>query len=331
MQDVIPVFHFDTAGLPAGSELEAWASILPWFDVGRSGEAGGFNVLASAWLLDGMVLSVTRMPPVWLERSAALIAADGRIDYCAVVGNAPWSFQLDGRPPTRVEPNEVCVLDNSRWFRVETTGGEYVILNLPRPMLAATLKEAVHGALFGSTLAMVFGDFMTGLRSRLPTLTHAQSPAVARALRDLLVACLVAGAEAYPSKGGDTVLQRAGRFIDNHLAEALTVSEVARAMGVSRSRLYRIFAEAGGVERFIVRRRLSRARALLTRGTGRRPGVAEVALATGFASATHFSRVFKAEYGITPAAARSLQSPQPLPPAASENVDRFKSWFAPSS
>ena len=327
MHDIIPGFHFDTADLPAGTELAAWAAILPWFEVGQLDSVIEFGILADAWLLDSLVFSVTRMPPVWLERSSALIVADGRVDYSLIVATAPWFVNTGSTRVTLVEPGAVCVLDNSLPFRVENAGGEFIILNLPRPMLVdGRLPRALHGALFRNTLALVFGDFLRGLRPRLPNLAQSQTRVVARALRDLLVACLAAGAEpCWATQDESGVLHRARHYIDSNLASALTVAEVARAMGVSRSRLYRIFSEAGGVERFIMRRRLHRARAMLAHGIGPRPGIAEVAHATGFASTTHFSRTFKAEFAMTPTGARAM--PAAPPSVSSHDARRFKSWF----
>ena len=328
MADLVPLFEFDTTGLEHDAKLAAWARILPWFEVGRLDDVGDFDLHGDAWLLDGAVISVTRMPPVWLTRSAAKIAGDSRADFAIIVADAPWRMRIEKDRGRLIEPSQVCVLDNSRPFRVEASPGEYTIFNLPRPMLRSDrLPPALHGAVLHHTLSLVFADFISGLRSRLTTLTTAQAPALRRALRDLLVSCLIAGAETAQSRASDgSPLERAGWYIDSHLASALTVNDIASALGVSRSTLYRIFNEAGGVERFILKRRLARARALLTSDPGRRPRVREVAFATGFASATHFSRVFKAEFGVTPAAAR-LSRPQASMPAPPDAIARFVSWF----
>jgi transcriptional regulator GlxA family with amidase domain len=52
--------------------------------------------------------------------------------------------------------------------------------------------------------------------------------------------------------------------------------------------------------------RLDRARALLSRRDGRRVIVAEVAFRHGFASAAHFSRLFRARFGYPPTEAPTL-------------------------
>jgi len=330
MTEIVPRFTFDTEGLPPASRLAAWASLLPWFEVGAVRPEEDFHVRAEAWLIGAMVLSVTAMPAVWLARTQALIIADGRLDYAVIAGAAPWTLRLGDAPPSVVEPGSICVLDNTQPFRVEHGGGEFTILNIPRPMLShPRLPPDLHGALLRHTLALILGDFMLGLRARLTTLGAAEAPAVEKALADLLVSCLVAGAQMPAATTGDaSLLQQTGRFIDRNLADALTVADVARAMGVSRSRLYRIFEPVGGVQRFILRRRLHSARVMLLQPSDRPLGIAEVAHATGFASATHFSRLFKARFGVSPSQARrddTLWAEDQ--PHESADARRFQSWF----
>lgn len=96
---------------------------------------------------------------------------------------------------------------------------------------------------------------------------------------------------------------RAMRFIDDHLANPLVVPALAAELGVSRVRLARLFADDGGVARYVRRRRLARARDRLADPDETRP-IACVVAECGFASAAHFSRAFRAAFGQTPREAR---------------------------
>lgn len=332
MDDKAPSIRFDTAAMPVEDRLKAWSAMIPSFEIGRLDEASDFCVSADAWLLGPMTLSVTLVPRVWLARPQRLIDADGRMDYSVVIADVPWSGQIGDGETVVVEAGAVCVLDHAQPFRVQTMGGKFTILDISRGLLDdPSLPPDLHGQLLRNTLAMVFGDFMVGLHERLPSLTVAQAPSLTKALRDLLVACLASGGEPLGAALGDSAIRnRAGRYIDDNLSAALTVADVARAVGVSRSRLYRLFAEAGGVERFMMRRRLHRARAMLAQAGSEQALVADVAYATGFASTSHFSRAFKAQFGMAPSRARGLRRHGAAAEALGDGSDearRFRAWL----
>jgi AraC-like DNA-binding protein len=94
------------------------------------------------------------------------------------------------------------------------------------------------------------------------------------------------------------VRERITRFIEQNLgSNELTPRMICRHIGVSRTQLYRLFADSSGVARYIRTRRLLKARATLISSAD---GVANVAHACGFSSHAHFSRVFKRHFGYTP-------------------------------
>lgn len=119
-----------------------------------------------------------------------------------------------------------------------------------------------------------------------------------------------------PERGGSLPrsgmysLLRAKALIEKNLDNSLLDSEfVARAIGLSSRQLNRIFEKEGSsVSRFIWNRRLERAREDLVAPALRQMQVAEIAFRWGFASAAHFSRVYRQRYGLPPAAHRALNS-----------------------
>ncbi len=99
--------------------------------------------------------------------------------------------------------------------------------------------------------------------------------------------------------GGRTELaEEVRRYIDTHLV-TVDLATLIRRFGLSRRPLYRLFAETGGVESFIRERRLAHARRVLA-VLSRRPKLARLAHACGFADPQVFSRAFKRQYGLSP-------------------------------
>lgn len=101
-------------------------------------------------------------------------------------------------------------------------------------------------------------------------------------------------------------LERARHLLDAGRTRVVRSSELEATTGLSRFELARQFRLAFGTSphRYLLMRRLAAAREAMHRG---RP-LAEVADEVGFADQAHFTRVFKAASGLTPARYRALRA-----------------------
>jgi AraC family transcriptional regulator len=121
--------------------------------------------------------------------------------------------------------------------------------------------------------------------------------------------------------------QKALWFIESHLADALTLDEIAGIAGVSRFHLVRAFGAATGfsVMRYVRARRLTEAARALARGA---PDILELALDADYGSHEAFTRAFRDHFGVTPEAVRSstcldhlkLQEPIQMDSTAKDNL-----------
>lgn len=91
----------------------------------------------------------------------------------------------------------------------------------------------------------------------------------------------------------------AAEHIVAHLAEPLTVTELARLVNLSTSAFSRQFREVTGRSpyQYVKEQRMLRARDLLAQ---RGPGVADVARHVGYPSLSHFIKEFRNRFGCTP-------------------------------
>ena len=89
------------------------------------------------------------------------------------------------------------------------------------------------------------------------------------------------------------------RLMQQHIEDPLPVDDLARLISVTRRQLERLFnAHLGDTpSRFYAQVRLERARELL-RETDM--GILAVGVACGFASASHFSRAYRLQFGVSP-------------------------------
>jgi AraC family transcriptional regulator len=99
-------------------------------------------------------------------------------------------------------------------------------------------------------------------------------------------------------------IERALRFIAEHLDEPLSVAEVARAARMSEFHFHRVFhAEVGEpIGRFVTRKRLELA--ALRLAYERDKTVTEIALSSGYSSTSNFSKAFSLYFGASPSDVR---------------------------
>jgi transcriptional regulator GlxA family with amidase domain len=102
------------------------------------------------------------------------------------------------------------------------------------------------------------------------------------------------------------MLRRIVEYIDAHLDSELSIAVLADNLGISRSRFSRSFRHSVGLtpHSYVMGRRLLRAQQLLARTDLH---LVEIALTTGFADQSHFSRRFHQFMGLPPREFRAQQ------------------------
>ncbi|RFC65885.1 GlxA family transcriptional regulator [Mesorhizobium denitrificans] len=100
--------------------------------------------------------------------------------------------------------------------------------------------------------------------------------------------------------------------MEDNLIEPLDVEQLAAAVKLSRRQIERLFQSEMGSSpaRYYMKLRLERARLLLLQTT---IPIVEVAVASGFVSASHFSKCYREVYDCSPHATRNLKVVTPAP------------------
>ena len=133
---------------------------------------------------------------------------------------------------------------------------------------------------------------------------------MASALLDHAVLSQVGLRDGLQLKGGLAAYQRRQLIdsIEHQLAEPLSIGQLAGQCALSPYHFARMFRQSFGVppHQYLLARRLARARHLLRNST---LAVGDVALACGFASASHFANRFKQSLGGTPGEYRAVFKP----------------------
>lgn len=133
--------------------------------------------------------------------------------------------------------------------------------------------------------------------------SHASTKEIGETLKSLITGVLrqLVGRKIDRNAMHIAIEQAARMYIlDNIRKPNLSAAEISHAIGVSRSSLYRLFEEDGGVQKHISTTRLVLAHASLASELGGRGQVGQVAAEFCFADQFAFSKAFRREFGVSP-------------------------------
>ena len=165
----------------------------------------------------------------------------------------------------------------------------------------------------------VFARWLTDLNARADEFTPADIPTLTSVTLDLLASviarCLEAEEALSPETRRTALRAQISAFVEQHLADPnLTPQTIADAHHISLRHLQQLLAEDDtSPAAWIRHRRLERCRLDLTNPRLHTRPIQAIAERWGFTNPTHFSRLFRATYGIPPRDYRHL------PPKACAN------------
>jgi len=319
VDQVLPIAQFATDSLEPRQRFDAWRNLVSTvFEATPPDDLSGLDYPAHATSVHfGSVFVVSvAAASQHFTRSQRLIAAEGLDHYLIQVYRHGVCDGTYGEVQNTVHPGDIKVIDLARPFNTFNTQFDNITLTIPRPALAPLLDRpaAMHGTVLGrnTPLGRVVASHLRELSANAASLTPTEGAAVAAATVRLVAACLGANPrardETMPYKAA-AIGQAVRDFIDQHLASPLLEPDtLTQRFHMSRTQLYRLFAEEGGVAAYIQARRLQRCFLTLSHPGHARRGIGEIALGCGFASEAHFSRAFRRAFGITPSEARAAAS-----------------------
>lgn len=308
----IPHFEFSTDDVARADQFDAWrhnfATMLDLTPTGNSPEA-----------IDGRQV-------IWdLGCLAFTSISTGALNFAGLPGHVRgdaldhWMMTLflDGGASTIAGQRSfdggagtVQLHSLGQPFDGHVTDSHMLMLLIPRDFFqehSGALSLAEFSTLSGG-MGSLLADYIIGLAKRLPTLTIADLPGVAAATRAMILACITPSPDHLDEARApisNMLLERARQYINANLYNpSLDNDMLCRALGISRTRLYRLFEPSGGVMRYILHRRLVDAHSKLADPTETRR-IFEIAEQRGFNDGAEFSRAFRREFGYSPSEVRS--------------------------
>ena len=309
-----------TRHLPEQNQFPAWRELAaPYVDIFPADVTQpGFIADQVTWDLGSVAFMRCRNPAMVYARTAHHLRANP-VDHWFLTFARSGANDKSGTGANwgGIGSSRLLSVSSMRdTFQGSTTKLDALMLFLPRDFCrdAAATLDAVVNTRLTSGLGQLLADYMVDLERRLPMLTESELPSLLAATRAMVLACIMPDPDRLMEAQRPieaTLLERAKQLIqENLLSPALGADELCRQLGVSRSRLYRLFEPLGGVVRYIRCRRLLDAHVALCDANDDRR-IADIAAERGFVDAAEFSRAFKREFGYRPRDARNDAVPRP--------------------
>lgn len=307
----LSAFELVTSDLPAGDQFAAWRdSFAPMVNFDEPEDlAVGFEGKQIVWDLGKLAFARIQTDALSFTSLPAHIRRDP-LDHWTL------TLLLHGSMFTRTplkafagEAGRIQIHSLGRSFSGHVSDSEMLMLFVPRDLYRdmVGVLDAAEFSTLDAGMGRLFADYMISLAKRLSTLDEADLPGLVEATRAMILACVAPCSdhvEAAREPLTTMLLERARRCVQSKLYDpAFDAETLRRELGISRTRLYRLFEPSGGVKRYIQHRRLLDAHSALADPNDHRR-IFEIADERGFADGAEFSRAFKREFGYSPSDVR---------------------------
>jgi len=217
-----------------------------------------------------------------------------------------------------VQCGQTCILTERDWTLIDTKQPlgytitspdiEAFVIMLPRPSDAAIAALCERGVAHRSNgragLSRVLHAMVDESFDEMRRLPGSSGRKLGAAITTMAWDALREEIETPPAIGRrDDLPMRVKAYIEAKLADPeLSVEQIAHACSISVRALHRHFAEdpAGSVSRYLWQRRLIRCAEALRDPSLAHLSITDVCFSYGFSSSSHFSRLFKDQFGDSP-------------------------------
>lgn len=284
----------------ATADPVAWRAFAsPLYEVHPLPPAASFFGEAAMRRHGELLLCEAAHTPLRIDRDPHAYPADAGAVLLVEMLSRGTARGLAADTPTRADRRTVRIVDLSRRYRAVTGAVASYSALVPHGLVG--YDPARHPAALDCSRHSQAGRLIAlGLEVLVqasPRRGERVDPTVVAFLK--VVRALVEAGPARQAAADETATVRA--HIAAHLDEpALGVESVCAALGLSRSKLYRLLAGDGGVAAYIRDQRLERCFDALIQAPAGRGQVRRVAARWGFDDPGNFHRSFHARFGLSP-------------------------------
>lgn len=303
---------FDTRGLDPCDQVDFWQGVSPnAYSVRLQRRSQALSAKATLWPLTNAMITRFAGRAHRIERRADSSSQFLKLRVYTAGGGRIASNGKDWR----LQPGRVYLIDHSRPWAADYSEHDQVSVFIPHalvgydpatfaPVVSLPPKTPEARVLLGALDA-----FIAGLDDSTREAADEESLRLC-ALLDAILKNGLHGSNSREIERARTTALR--RYAETHANDPhLDAATLARRFGVSRATVYRAFVADGGVQRFLIGRKLDRAFETLSRRGRERGLITRLADDMGFCSKAHFSDAFLDRFGMRPSAVCGLEAREP--------------------
>lgn len=290
--------------------FNAWKkalSLLVDCSIPDDADPASFDFHGCAWQLPGAFVHVNGCSAMAMSRTQQVIderPTPHMVLFMVLEGRVTSNY--DGLIQEH-EPGDIVVVDYSLPYESETSGFEAIALTFDKASVQTELQNNAHGLVLtvNDHAGAVLGTQLRALAEYIDGLSVHQCQVVVDGILHFAAAAYATPATR-ERRDKRFLFQRASSTARQGLSDPdFGPDELVAALGVSRSKLFRLFEPHGGVQRWMLAERLRGSLQSILRSTPDHK-IAAIARSHGFRSEAHFSRAFHKRYQISPSSVRTL-------------------------
>jgi AraC-like DNA-binding protein len=301
----VPRAVFQSSALPVKERFDLWReSVLPLFESISEAPRETFRGHVESVDLGNIFIGTSSLSPLRFHRARTPCATGGE-DHLLVQLYVTGGYSgHNGYREVQVRPGDISLLDLGRGLETRAPASNALSLILPREQVYsyANPESLKYGHVLRGDSAMgrILGNHLLTVWRQLRSASVEETGSIRHMLLNSVVGAFseAPGAQEYLSER--VTLEAIRAYIAQNLSEPLSPEELCRHFACSRAQLYRLFQPAGGVAAYVRDARLKHCWQELTANDGKTKRILDVALAWGFTSQSHFNRLFRQSFGMTP-------------------------------